>query len=195
MGRSKLFSYAVPVITACVMLSCALLTGCNENQAEIEKKILAVDPTFQEVLDDRNALRGQLSALGTGLARDLRQSDDQIAALKKQKAVTKKEYAASIEKVKRQMYPQKRRMERELLDMQRNYTMKKQTIRDLDRDINEISALIEKEDKLSLTQEEVRSWNDRRAALVKKKEIINTDLEKMRIEIETTRMKIKVMRL
>ncbi|MDP8299672.1 MAG: hypothetical protein P9L88_07225 [Candidatus Tantalella remota] len=195
MGRSKLFSSAVSAITVCVMVSCSFLTGCNEDQSAIEKKILVVDPTFQETLDGRNALRDQLSALQTGLARGIRQSEDQIAALKGQKVAARKEYAASVEKIKRQIYPQKRRMERELLDIQRNYTLKKQTIRDLDRDINEISALIEKEDKLSLTQEEVKSWNDRRAALVDKKEGINTDLEKMQVEIETTRMKIKVMKL
>ena len=187
----------IPKITTFLFLSlfCLMFHGCVKDTAELEKKILVQDPSFQKALDNRNALRKEIRTPRTTYLREKRTIDSQIAALKEKKAAAGKEYSSSLERIKRQIHPMRRQLERDLLDMQRQYGRKKQAIRDIDRDINEINSLIKKKDDLDLTQEEVRTWNERLSALIEKKEALNLSAEQLQTSIETAKMKLDVLEL
>ncbi|MFC1548915.1 hypothetical protein ACFL5E_03040 [Candidatus Omnitrophota bacterium] len=178
-----------------VLVLCLFQQGCIEDNGEAEKKIIAHDPAFQKTLDNRDSLRRQIDTLKTTHIQKSDQIDGQISALREQKTQMKKDYSASIDKIKRQIQPGKRDIQRSLTDLQRDYSRKKIEIKDIQKDINEITDLINKKEELALTQEEIRTWNDRLASLVEKKEKLTSEKDKLREEIGITKLKDKVMRL
>ena len=178
-----------------VSLFCFLPAGCKKDQADTEKRIVAYDPSFQKVLDIRNSLQQQLSTQRAAFLRKVRQIDSQINALKEEKSQAKKEYISSVEKIKRQIHPSKRQLQRDLMDLQRQHKRKSAEIKDLEKDINEISGLIKKKDELALTGEEIQTWNERLATLIGKKEELVVGREKIRSDIEMTKLKDKVLKL
>ena len=107
----------------------------------------------------------------------------------------KKEYLSSVEKIKRQIQPEKRRLQRELIDMKTRSRQTQILVRDIDRDIKEINALLEKKDVLDLTQEEIQTWEQRLAALIKKREVLSSEKVKLTQDIEAAKMKDKVLNL
>jgi len=167
--------------------------GCGKGRAEAEKKILASDPSFQKVLDKRDALRNELDLQKEAYARKKEKIDEEIAALREKKDQVKKEYRLQIEKIKRQSYPEKKRLQRDLMEMERNYKWTKDEVRQIDKDINEISSLMGEKEKLDLTQDEAQEWNDKLDFLKKKKKTAVSANNKLREKIEITKMKIEVL--
>ena len=182
-------------ITAVLSVSflCLFSQGCGKDQARLEKRVLAHDPSFQETLDRRNSLREELDSQAKVFHRKTKEIKSQIDALARKKTRVKREYSSSVEKIKQQIHPERKRLQKDLLDAQRRYEQKKQEIRDVRGDIKEISALIKKKDVLALTQEEMRTWNDRLSSLMEKKEALNSEKDKLRTEIEITKLKRSVL--
>ena len=56
MGTARL------VLVIWLGLSFCALPGCMENEAELEKEILAYDSSFKEFIDKRNSFRGDIEA-------------------------------------------------------------------------------------------------------------------------------------
>ncbi|MGB2601439.1 MAG: hypothetical protein WBD00_01715 [Candidatus Omnitrophota bacterium] len=169
--------------------------GCQKDQGDSEKKIIAYDPSFQKTLDNRDSLRQELATQRAAFLRKAQQIDNQIDALKEERAQKKKDYLSSVDKIKRQIDPSKRQLQRDLMEMQRQSKRKSSEIRDLEKDINEITDLIEKKDDLALTQEEIQTWNERLATLIEKKENLSVEREKIQSDIEVTRLKDRVLKL
>ena len=80
------------------------------------------------------------------------------------------------------------------MEISYQYKQKAELVRSIDRDIDEINSLIKKKESLSLTQEEMRIWNERRASFIDNKESVNLEKSKLKEEIEITKLKIKVFR-
>lgn len=177
-------------LAACLFLF--LSSGCVEDRAEAEKRILAHDPSFRKVVDKRNSLREELARQKALLSKKRQDIADQVTVLRAKKDQAKKEYAASVEKIKRQLQPEKRQLERDLMEQERLYRKLKMELGENNRDIEEIGSLIKKKDQLTLTQEEIRTWNDRLASLIKKKDETYSEKQKTEEEIEVTKLKIKV---
>ena len=175
-----------------VFLMAFSLQGCFKERAEVEKDILEHDPSFRTTIDARNLLIKQMDSEHASYIKKEQDMNEKISVLKAQKQQARRDYQASVEDIKRRLQPEKRRMERELIEMQRDYDGKKREIVNIQSDIKEITALTEKKDKLSLTQEEMRTWNDRLAALIEKKDRLSADSEKLKKDIEVTRLKIKI---
>ncbi len=178
-------------LAACLL--CLAFQGCLEDRAELEKRILAHDPSFQKTLDSRDSLREQLDSQKAIFLRRESEANSLIKALKQKKIDAKKEYSAQVEKIRRQIQPEKRQLRRSLIDIKRQYKCKEQEIGHIDKDINEITALIKKKDALALTQDEIRTWNERLSSLIKKKNEISAEKDKLGKEIEITKLKIKVL--
>lgn len=181
------------IIVLVVSGACLLSQGCREDESEIEKKIIAYDSSFQEVLDRRNRLREELEKQEASYTRNQQDMDARIQALKEKKVLLKKEFASKEEGLTRQMHPEKRRLENDLVNLKRMYSRMNEDVRNVNRDIKEITSLIDKKEKLALTQEEIMTWNERLASLIKKKETINAEQEKLKNDIEITQLKIKVL--
>ena len=190
MGMKMFASF---IVMAALLMPSLSLQGCMKDQAELEKRILAHDPSFRKILDKRNSLRDQLNTRKTDLLRKQRDIDSRISALKQEKVNAEKNYSAQADKIKRQILPEKRQLERDLLDMRREYKTNKVKLANVNKDIKEINDLIRKKDDLALTREEIRTWNDRLASLIKDKETAASEKNKVQKEIEVTKMKIKVL--
>lgn len=173
----------------------SFLAGCRDNAKELESRILKDDPGFQDVLENRNDLREQIALQKAGYDKKVASYDSRIAALREQKALARSEYEASLDKVERQLEPVVRQLKAELVDMRRRLEMKSIQMRNIERDTKEIEALIDKKDTLAFTQEEIKTWNDRLAALVESKAEVSADEQKLKDDIKTTKLKIKVMQL
>lgn len=171
------------------------MEGCVKDHAEIEKKILENDPSFQKILDSRNSLRDELNNQKTGFMKKKQEIDMQISSLRGKKTEAKRMYSSSVERIKRQLYPRRRELERELMEMQRRYKLKSGIMGDVDRDIMEISTLIKKKDDLALTQEEIKTWNDRLSLFLEKKAALGSEKDKLKTDIEITKLKISVLEL
>ncbi|MBD3379880.1 MAG: hypothetical protein GF408_05400 [Candidatus Omnitrophica bacterium] len=169
--------------------------GCGNDRAEDEKRILAFDPSFKEDLEKRDMLRKELVNKKADLAKFRREVAFKIRELKQQEVKAKRLYEASIEKVRLQINPYQRRLKQDLYDKQRLYKSKKAELSDIEKDIEEIAALMDKKDRLVLTQEEVRTWNDRLSILAERKAQLNAEIEDLEKDIEIMKLKIKVMRL
>ena len=182
------------IITSCfIIAACFSSGGCNEDAAEIEKKIIAHDPSFQKILDKRDAMIEELSAKKAGYLNKRIQIDEEIETLKEEKSMLRTDYAEEIQRTKRRLNPEKRTLERELLEAERDYKRTKEEISIINSDIKEISELIGKKDKRSLTQEEMKTWNDRLGTLIGNKEAVTAEKNKLEADIATTKMKLKVL--
>ncbi|MFC1570415.1 hypothetical protein ACFL4E_01390 [Candidatus Omnitrophota bacterium] len=162
--RSPIFK----IITVSLMI--LSLSGCAGDSAEKEKKILAQDPSFQKVLDKRNSMVDELATHKTNYLAKRVQIDEEISTLKEEKSLIRTQYAEEIQRTKRRLNPEKRNLERDLLESERSYKRINSELVDINSDIKEITALIGKKEKLALTQEEMKTWNDRLATLIEAKE-------------------------
>jgi len=169
-----------------------IFAGCSEPTAEMEKKILAYDPSFQKLLNKRNAVRGEADKQKAVFRAKKQVINNKIKVMQEEKTRLDKEYTSLEEKTMRQIQPGKRELRKALMELGYQYKQKAEALRSIDRDINEINSLINKKESLSLTQEEMRIWNDRLAALIEKKEIQSLEKSKLKEEIEITKLKIKV---
>jgi len=178
-----------------LLITVAILTqqGCAENRQEREKKILAYDSSFQSYLDKRSSLQKKLDEQKAAFLQKKLEIENQINALKEKSVILKEEYASSIGNTKRQIQPAKRSLRQDLLEMKRQYALRKTELSGVTKDINEIKDLIKKKDKLSLTQAEMQTWSKRLSSLIEKKASIASDMNKLEKEIEITRLKIKVL--
>jgi len=182
------------VIVICVSSMLLLSQGCTEDRSELEKKILTNDPSFQETIDKRNALQQELDSHKVKFLQKKQEVDTRIIALKEEQKQLEKEYSSFAEKTRRQLYPEKNALEEKLADTILQYNGKKVEIRGTDRDIREINALIKKKDSLSMTQQEMKTWNDRLLSLMKKRETYNSEKNKLQEDIKITKLKIKVLK-
>jgi chromosome segregation ATPase len=176
-----------------VLFLCLSGQGCGEGRLEAEKKILANDPSFQKVIDKRNALQEQLDLQKTAFLKRKEKINEKIKSLKEERKQAKREYSLKVEKIKRQVYPEKRRLQRDLMEIERHYKWKKDELREIEKDIKEISALMEEKDKLNLTREEIKTWNGKLDSLAKKKEMVTSERNKLQTEVKITKMKIEVL--
>ena len=185
--------YFRTLLIVVVLIPSVLCQGCVKDRAEMEKEILGHDPSFQKGLDKRNTVQKEIASLEAAYRQTCLKIDEEINALKEKKAQVKDEYLASLDKLKRQVNPEVRELQRGLLDMQRDHKRQKEEIGDINRDIKEINSLINKKDQLVLTQEEVKTWNERLASLAEKKSATGSEIERLAKEIEITKLKIKVL--
>ena len=172
-----------------------LAQGCTENREEMEKEIVAHDSSFQSYIDKRISLQEKLTSEKNSFVQQKLEIEDEINSLKEKELLIKEEHIARIGEIKRQIQPEKRRLSQDLLEMKRKLGLKKIELKGVVRDINEINSLIKRKDKLALTSEEVRTWNDRLSSLIEKKAKISAEISSLDKEIEITRLKIKVMTL
>ena len=193
MQRKSIFYYSFLI---CFVLFVSMsVSGCKEDLAEYEKQVLAYDPSFQKIIDKRNALRGDVGKERMAFLEQQKIVDGRIDLLRDQKLELKKEYSSKVEKVKRQILPEKRRLTRELIDLEHNHNKRNEQAQRIERDINEINNLIKKKDVLDLTQEEIKNWNSRIASLIERKEMVISKRDKYKKEIEMTKLKLKVLNI
>ncbi len=185
--------YFRTLLIVLVLITSFLCQGCVKDRAEMEKEILGHDPSFQKDLDKRNTVQKEIASLEAAYRQTCMKIDEEITALKEKKTQVKNEYLTSLDKLKRQVNPEVRELQRNLLDMQRDHKRQKEELGDIDRDIKEINSLINKKDQLVLTQEEVKTWNERLASLAEKKSAADSEIERLAKEIEITKLKIKVL--
>jgi hypothetical protein len=167
--------------------------GCVRDRDEAEKTILAHDPSFQKTIDKRKQLRKQMNSHENVYLVLKQNISAQIMALKEKREKAKKDYLDSVEKLKGQMHPEKRELERGLAETERNYRLKGAELGIINRDMKEVDALIKKKDELTLTPEETKTWNDRLAALIRRKAEVSAEKAKLGKEIQITKLKISVL--
>ncbi len=181
--------------TTIIIFLVLFLQGCGDRGVDIEKKVLAFDPSFQNAINVRNSLAEEISARQISYNEKEADFVERINVLNAKKETAKREYFASVEEIKRRLDPRKRSLRQELIDIERRYRNQKTELEYIDRDIKEISALIDKKDRLILTPEEIRSWNERLAVLIDKRSDITSKKEELKQEIEITKLKIKVLEI
>ena len=185
----KFFKTMLAALAVCCLLS----QGCSEDTTEMEKTILSHDASFHSVIDKRNSMRDEIAAEKAAYLTKIGQMDQQIEALKDQKLQVRTESSSRVERMSRRLNPEKSFFKGELLDMRGDLRLKEVQVQAIDKSINEINALIKKEDTLAMTQEEMRTWNDRLASLVTQKEELVSQMGKLSTDIEITEMKVKVL--
>jgi predicted nucleic acid-binding Zn-ribbon protein len=190
-GFSRRF-FKPAAVSLTLAAGCILFQGCIKDTAELEKEILSYDASFKTVLDKRNSMRNELAAEKAAYLSALRQINHQIDALKDQKLQARAQHASRVEKIKKKLNSEISVLQADLLDMKRNLRFKEVQLEATEKSIGEINALIKKEDTLSMTQEEMRTWNDRLASLTRKKEELVSEREKLARDIEITKTKLKV---
>ena len=193
----KIRDLVLRAMAAAAVLSLAafFLSGCIQDRAQTEKKILAHDPSFGTVLQKRDLLSAELGSLRAAFVKVRNTIDAQIAALRDKRARARREYEASAEKIKLQFQPELRKVERETIEAQRRYDQKSIELREVERGAREVSYLMKKKDKLILTEEEMKTWNERMADLSGKKKIILEEMARIKEELRIDKMKLRVMKL
>ena len=187
-----IFRKQISVVMILTILPVFFILGCEKDTEELEQKILAHDPSFQDMLDQRNDLRKQMTLQRASYDKKVNNINSRIGALKDQKAMARQEYDMSCDKIKRQVEPTRRKMQTDLVDMKRRLEVARMQMRNVERDIKEIEALIDKKDTLAFTQEEIKTWNDRFTSLIEKKAEITSEEKKLQDDISVTKLKLRV---
>ncbi|MFH1309791.1 MAG: hypothetical protein ABIH85_03815 [Candidatus Omnitrophota bacterium] len=175
-----------------VLLINLCFQGCSPNTAEIEKKILEYDPSFQKILDKRNELHKRLDQERAKFLKKKEDIDSQVNVLREQKRQIKQEYLLQASELNLQIQPDQRFLKKSIMELENNYRQKKEALGITEHDIGEISSLMKKKDTLALTPEEMKVWNNRMSLLVEKKEEQISEKNKVKKEIEITKLKLKV---
>ncbi|MBU0571749.1 MAG: hypothetical protein KJ995_05255 [Candidatus Omnitrophica bacterium] len=188
--------FRLVILTAVGLSHLALLfTGCAADNGEAIKKILAYDPSFQGWVDEKNAIQKQLDSAVFSYDKKKREVEAQIIVLKEKKADVKAGYLESVGKITKQLNPEIRKLKQELVDTRNQLRSKETEADNIGKDIGEVSALIEKQNRLELTREETQVWNKRRRALIRRKGIVNKEADGLKESIKITKLKIKVLKI
>ncbi|MDD5634963.1 MAG: hypothetical protein PHW46_06780 [Candidatus Omnitrophica bacterium] len=187
----KKFKYLINLLVVSVSLLC--LQGCFENEAELEKKILDYDPSYQSVLDQRNVLRNELSVLQSIFQGGKKEIEDKINILKYRRSKLIKEYTVKSDKLKKQIVPKKKELSLMLGEMRKSYSEKSREISLAEKSIKEMSTLMGKKETLSLTHEELQSWKDKKSLLIENKQKLYSEKSKLEKEMKIIKLKIKVL--
>ncbi|MFH1665078.1 MAG: hypothetical protein ABIA77_02915 [Candidatus Omnitrophota bacterium] len=171
---------------------CVLMYGCKVDEAGLEKTVLEQDPSFREVLDRRDVVRKELNGLKTAFAREEKKINDEMSVLKDRKIKVNSEYVSKLEQIKRRIQPERNRLRIELLETENRYKKKAAEAAMVERDIKDINGLVSKKEDLSLTQEEIRTWNERLSFLIARKADVMAEKEKAKAEIDLLKSKIKI---
>ncbi|MDP8258294.1 MAG: hypothetical protein P9L90_02590 [Candidatus Aadella gelida] len=172
-----------------------LVQGCGRGGPEIDKIVLAKDPSFGQTIEKRNSLRREIETKRAEFLKKDAAAEIAISDLKHRRVKLKREYVQKEEKIKHQLDPEKRQLERDIRVLEREFKRKNEEIQEVDRDIKEINSLIKKKEVLSLTPEEIRTWNSRVSVLVKKKDKVMEEEKKLKEELEITKLKVKVLEI
>jgi len=181
-----------------LMVTCLFLfaaSGCVKDRGEVEKEILNYDPSFVEILDKRKASIEELNNMKTALLSNKKQINREICLLKTKKTDIKRKFSEDSGRIKQRLDPEKREMRRTIVDVERELKRKMGFVRDANRDIEEINVLIKKKESLALTQEEIRTWNDRLSTLTKNKEAAILEINRIKEEVRITKLKLYVMEI
>ena len=184
--------YITGVMTVSV-LGCFLFTGCSGNNAETIKEILVEDPSFQKALDERNDIHKKLSAAKTEYDKKQADLEKEITVIQGKKAGIKVEYLSTVSQVRKKLDSEKRRLRQELADKEEQLKMKNLEMADIDRDANEIDALVKKKDRLELTGEEMKVWNKRLLALARRRVDTGKEIAGLNKKIHIIKLEIKVL--
>ena len=180
---------------ALAVFSAIQVSGCSQDNREIEKSILSQDQSFRTVIRKRDLLNAELVSLKAAYIKITETIDSEITALRDKKARTRKEYLASAEKIRFHFQPEVRKVEREISDIRRRYDQKSAELKQIEKDANEVGSLIKRKDNLILTDEEMKTWNDRLSELSARKSAVLSEIEKMKRELDLNRQKLKVLKL
>jgi hypothetical protein len=176
-----------------VLVSLFLTQGCKEDLGEIENSVLSFDPSFRKVLNQRDRLQEDLSSNKAAYFKEIESIEGQMGILKERKIKAKLEHKDRDEEIKRQIQPEARRLKQEVLDKKREYKRKKNILDEVNRDIKDVSGLIDKKDTLVLTSEEVESWNKRLFTLDERKKEVEEEIVQLQRDIEISGLKLKVL--
>lgn len=169
--------------------------GCTQDRAVVDKKIIAHDPSFAKVLEERNVLEKKLFAQKTIFLKEKAQIDNTINSLRQEKLELKGEYSEQVERVRQQLDSTRLILRESLARFRQVYRVKKQEISDINDDIKEVNGLVSKKDKLSLTQEEMQTWNTRFSSLIERREKAFTEKNNIEKEIEITKLKMEALKM
>lgn len=178
-----------------VLFLCVTLQACLRNTEEMKKEILTYDSSFNETLILRDSLQKEMNLKRTDFANKDNEFNREIAQIKSQKSAEKKKYISSAEEIKKRLIPEKKKVMENLLKLQEAYDGQRKKLKGMMKDIEEINSLLCKKDTLGLANGEMRTWNARLASLIEKKASLISENDKVKKEIEITKLKIKVLEL
>ncbi|MCK5450867.1 MAG: hypothetical protein KAI70_03790 [Candidatus Omnitrophica bacterium] len=178
-----------------IAVQCCVTQGCLRSSSEIETIILEHDPDFKETLNKKDHLLTQLDSKRSAFLKKKAEINENIVSLKNDKVRLDKNYSREKQEIKRLIQPDRRKLERELIDAERSHKNSLAELGNINRDIKEISALVQKKDKLLLTSEEIRTWKDKLSSLTIKKEGVEKSKDEIRKQIEIIKLKLKVVKV
>ncbi len=181
------------LIVACLVFF--VNSGCVRDCAETEKEILSYDPSFSEILDIKKAAIKELNDTKVEFLAKEDQIIREVGLLKTRRRELKRAFSEKSGRIHQRLDPEKRELQRLMVDIEREVKHKQIFVKDINRDIEEINVLIDKKESLALTQEEIRTWNDRLSTLMKNKEAAVTEINRNIEEIRVTKLKLKVMEI
>ena len=167
--------------------------GCSKDMKEAEKKIVEFDPTFKKNLEKRNSLRKMISDQEKLYSGQKSKIAEQIRLLKAKDGELSRQNVQNIENIRQQIEPERRQLRRAIIEKKREHEKVIEALADINKDIREINKLVEKKEDLSLTQEELSTWNDRLGSLMKRRTLKESERLDLEREISVAKMKLKVM--
>lgn len=179
--------------SACLFLALLLLSGCRGDVLELEKKVLERDPSFQSVIDEKDAMSKELDETKKDYFKKKHGMEGQIAAIRQELEKTRGEYASRVERIKKKLDPEITEMKNGVKILKLEVTVRNAELRGVEKSIKEIKELVQKGQSLEMTQEEMRMWNERMTSLLNKREAIVKDRDKTVADIETSEFKVRIL--
>lgn len=177
---------------AILFTALVLLSGCGVDVSEFEKKVLERDPSFESVIDTKNSTEKDIEETHRIYLNKKRNIEGQITALKQELEKSRGEYISRMERLKKKLDPEVTALKNEIKMMKTALAVKTAEVSMVEKSIEEIKELMHKGKTLEMTQEEMRMWNERMTALVKKREDAVRDRDKAALDIETANLKIRI---
>ncbi len=183
------------VMIPLVMFISVFVQGCAENRAEIEKMVVAQDPSFQGMIEKMNSIRERINLDKQVFLQKKNEIEGRIQVLREEKKKLQMAYSAAIDRLKRQVHPEKMVLEKDLADLEVKYNIAKEALAHVEREIKDVKQLMDKKENIEMSREEMNAWKDRLGYLLKDKEGKILERDGLKRAVEVTKYKIKLLNL
>jgi ABC-type Fe3+/spermidine/putrescine transport system ATPase subunit len=176
------------LITGCIFLTVA--SGCAPISVsdEQKKQIIAVDPSFEKVLQAKSVYDAQITDLRQKFLSDKNLFESKITALRNEFEMKKSQFYTQERQVKAQLDPQRERIKIDVSILSDDYRSKIKSQRAIRSMLLEAKSITEGKSGSNLSAKEKGEWS-------KRLESLNEEYKRITQEVDSAKEKLNILKL
>ena len=182
--QSLLFFILMIVLSGCGPLS------INDQQ---KKKILAVDPDFQKVLDIKNTIDLQMQNFKTQFLSEKNIYELKLRALRGEFQTKRANFNSQTQEIKRQLGPYRQKIDREITLITKEFNNKRKSCQTIQNMLNQAKSIMEGKNNYTLLEEDKIQWQQRLNSLAQEFKAVNQEIALIKERLYILKLKQRLL--